>query len=89
MRVVLAWLFVAIMGGISIMVWYITEPIVYMISDFSLDATRTAGVNTTGFEQGIQLLQTINVLWIGLVMGVLIIYAIINTVRQEGVGTYV
>ena len=49
---------------------------------------RTAGANTTGFEQGIQLVQTINVAWIGIVMGTLVIYAIIKSVQREGIGYY-
>lgn len=88
MNAVLAWLFVAIMGAISITVWYVTEPIVYTLGVFSTTTARAAGANTTGFEQGMNLLQTINVSWIGIVMGTLIIYAIIATVRREGVGVY-
>lgn len=88
MNVVVAWLFVAIMAGISVTVWYTTEPIVYTLAAFSIDTARTAGTNTTGLEQGIQLLQTINVLWIGIVMAVLIVYALINTVRREGISYY-
>ena len=85
---VVAWLFVAIMSAVSITIWYLTEPIVYTLADFSINTTRTAGVNTTGYEQGIQLLQTINVLWIAVVLGVLITYAVIATLRREGVSYY-
>ena len=88
MNVVVAWLFVAVMAGISITVWYTTEPIVYALAEFSIDTARNAGTNTTGLEQGIQLLQTINVLWIAIVMAVLIVYAVITTVRREGVSYF-
>lgn len=87
-RVVIAWIFVAVMSAVSITVWYVTEPIVYTLADFSITTARTAGTNTTGLEQGIQLLQTINVAWIAIVMATLFIYAIIVTVQREGIGYY-
>lgn len=87
-QAVIAWIYVAVMAAISITVWQVTEPIVYTLSEFSIDTARTAGANTTGFEQGIQLVQTINVAWIGIVMGTLIIYAIIKSVQREGIGYY-
>jgi hypothetical protein len=87
-RAVVAWVFVTVWIAVSITVWYITEPIVYTLSAFSIDTARTAGANTTGFEQGIQLVQTINVAWLGIVMAILIIYAIAVSVQREGIGEY-
>jgi hypothetical protein len=76
------------MAAVSITVWYITEPIVYTLSEFSINTARTAGANTTGFEQSIQVVQTINITWIGIVMLTLILYAIIKSVQREGIGYY-
>ena len=85
-RAVVAWIFVAIWAAVSITTWYVTEPICYAVAEFSIDTARTTGSNTTGFEQGIQLIKTINVGWLGIVLAVLIFYAIIVSVQREGYG---
>lgn len=86
LQVVLAWLFVCIWAAVDIVVWYVSEPIVYMLSNAGLNMARDMGHNTTGLEQGVQLLQTVNVTWITIVLIVLVIYAVMVSVRQEGIG---
>lgn len=87
-KAVFAWTLFFVMVGVFIALWYMTEPVAYLVADTCLNLTRDSGYNTTGLEQGIALIKTLNVLWVGVACVVAFIWAMAVSFQREGVGMY-
>lgn len=87
-RAIVTWIYVFIMIGVVIVLWYLTQPIVYTIIDKTAPVAREMGANTTGYEQGISLIGVVNIVWPGFFIILFLIYGFLASSEKEGISYY-
>jgi len=82
------WIFVFVMIGVIMMVWYVSQPTVQTIVDKTRTVVRDLDANTTGYEQGITTVELMNVVWAPIFILILLVFGYLASTRREGISYY-
>lgn len=82
------WVFVFVMIGVIIMLWYVSQPTVQTLVDQTRNVTRAMNANTTGYEEGITVLELVNVIWAPVFILILLAFGFLVSTQREGISYY-
>jgi len=87
-RALITWVFVFIAIATGLIIWVVTQPIVHVIAEMSVNMSRSTGTNSTTVERGISIISYINVIWIGIYIIAMLIFGFLSSTHKEGVSSY-
>jgi len=87
-RAISVWVFVFVMIGVTMMIWYVSQPVVSTVIDRTGTVVRDLNANTTGYEQGINVVSLVNVIWAPIFILILLTFGYLASTRQEGISYY-
>ena len=82
------WVFVFVMIGATMMIWYVSQPTVQYLVDETRTVVRDLEANTTGYEQGITVIEFVNVVWAPIFILILLTFGFLASSRREGISHY-
>lgn len=82
------WVFVFVMIGVVIILWYVSQPTIQTLVDQTRTVARSMNANTTGYEEGITSLEWINVIWAPVFILLLLMFGYLVSSQQEGISYY-
>jgi hypothetical protein len=82
------WIFVFVMIGVIMMLWYVSQPVVQHLVDETRTVVRDMNANTTGYEQGITSIELVNVVWAPIFILIMLVFGFLASSQREGVSYY-
>ncbi len=87
-RALITWIYVFTAIATGLIIWYVTQPIVHLIAETSVDMARSVETNSTTVERGISLIKYTNIAWIGIYIIAMLIYGFLASTHKEGISDY-
>ena len=82
------WIFVFVMIGSVMMIWYVSQPVIQNLVDETRTVVRGLEANTTGYEQGVTAIELVNVIWAPVFILILLLFGYLGSTRREGISYY-
>lgn len=82
------WIFVFVMIGVTMMIWYVSQPVVQNLVDETRTVVRDLDANTTGYEQGVTTIELVNVVWAPIFILMLLVFGYLASTKREGISYY-
>jgi hypothetical protein len=82
------WIFVFVMIGTIMMIWYVSQPVVQNLVDETRTVVRNLEANTTGYEQGVTTIELVNVVWAPIFILIMLVFGYLASTRREGISYY-
>lgn len=87
-RAISVWIFVFVMIGVIMMIWYVSQPVVSTLIDNTGTVVRDLDANTTGYEQGITVVELVNVVWAPIFILIMLTFGYLASTQREGISYY-